>query len=265
MKRTILLGLLIISLTTSAQDFYSTGDCKAAFKFAVNPNIYTLVPATAINFYDTSEGNVNAWYWDFGDGNTSDEQNPMFIFNHPLGGPDGDINPNRTVTLTIVTDSCKSTFSQLINIMDGTLYEQQSCLAHFKFYETARDSAEGMVTFKFVNGSMGNDLKYIWQFGDLANSSEFEPEMKFSMKQSEYNVCLTAVGADSCNSTFCETVYLDNPDILPQKCEVVFGYDAKDISDSTQSATLVNFYYKSNPEAIEWFWDIGDGVTSTEA
>jgi len=200
MKRIILLGFLIFSLTINAQDFYSSGDCKASFKFAVNPDIKTLLPATAINFYDTSEGKVKAWYWDCGDSITSTEQNPMFIFNHPIGGPTVKISPYRTVTLTIVTDSCKSTFSQLINIIDGTLYGQQSCQAHFKFYETACDSAEGMVTFKFVNGSMGNDLKYIWQFGDLANSSEFEPEMKFGMKQSENKICLTVVGSDSFKS-----------------------------------------------------------------
>ncbi len=265
MKRTILLGFLIISLTTFAQDFYSTGDCKASFKFEVNPNIYTLVPATAINFYDTSEGNVKAWYWDCGDSLTSTEQNPMFVFNHPIGGPTVKISPYRTITLTIVTDSCKSTFSQLINIIDGTLYGQQSCQARYKYYESGRDTVGGTAKIVFNNYSEGTGLNYFWQFGDGTTSSEKEPVIKFNLNQSEYKVCLTVTGADSCTSTFCDVVDLRNPEILPQICEVGFGYDAKDVSDSTQTATLANFYSKSNPESVEWFWDFGDGTTSTEA
>jgi PKD repeat protein len=265
MKRIILLGLFLFSLSVNAQNFYTSGNCKAAFKFEINTKIMTFAPATVLNFFDTSEGNAKQWYWDFGEGQVSNEKNPVHIFNHPIAGPNVKISPYRTVTLTIVSDSCKSTFSQLINIFDGTLYEQQSCQAHFKFYETARDSAEGVVTFKFVNGSVGNDLKYNWQFGDFATSSEMEPEIKFSTKQSEYKVCLTVVGSDSCSSNFCETVNLNNPIILPPKCEVAFGYDAKNVSDSTELTTLATFYYKSYPEATEWFWDFGDGTTSTEA
>ena len=119
MNRIILLCFLIISLSVSAQDFYSSGDCKASYKFAVNPDIKTLMPATAINFYDTSVGKVKAWYWDCGDSITSTEQNPMFIFNHPISGPTVKISPYRKVSLTIETDNnCKSTLTQLINIIE---------------------------------------------------------------------------------------------------------------------------------------------------
>ena len=137
-------------------------------------------------------------------------------------------------------------------------------MAHFKYYETARDSAEGTVSFKFVNGSMGDNLKYNWQFGDFETSTEFEPEIKFSMKNSDYKVSLTVTGADNCNSIFWETVSLNNPEIIPQKCEAAFGYDAKYLSDSTELTTLFNFYGRSFPEAKEWFWDFGDGTTSTD-
>jgi len=264
MKRIILLGFLIISLSTNAQDFYSSGDCKASFKFAVNPDIKTLLPATAINFYDTSAGKVKAWYWDCGDSITSTEQNPMFIFNHPIGGPTVKISPYRKISLTIVTDSCKSTYTQLINIIDGTLYAQQSCQARFKYYESGRDTVGGNAKIVFNNYSEGKDLKYFWQFGDGTTSTEKEPVVKFSLKQPEYKVCLTVSGADGCKSTFCDAVYLKKPDILPQKCEVAFGYEKKDILMSPLPSAVVNFYYKSYPEAKEFYWDFGDGTTSNE-
>lgn len=41
----------------------------------------TTVPfGTAIQFTDTSTENPGAWSWDFGDGNTSNEQNPSYIY-----------------------------------------------------------------------------------------------------------------------------------------------------------------------------------------
>ena len=103
MKRLILLGFFIISLTINAQDFYTSGDCNASFTFAVNPDIKTLLPATAINFYDNSIGDVKEWYWDFGDSITSNEQNPMIVFNHPIGGPTVKSSPYRKITRTSVT------------------------------------------------------------------------------------------------------------------------------------------------------------------
>ncbi|KAF0239567.1 MAG: cell surface [Prolixibacteraceae bacterium] len=268
MKRIILLGFLIISLSVNAQDFYSSGDCKAAFKFEVNPNIYTLVPATAINFFDTSEGKVKSWYWDCGDSITSTEQNPMFIFNHPIGGPNVKINPYRTVRLTIVTDSCKSTISQVINIMEGSLYEQPSCLARFKYYEMSRDSAAGTVTFHFDDRSEGKELSYLWQFTDEITSTEQNPEITLPLGQPEYKVCLTVTSADSCMSTVCEPVYVEYPviidTIIKPDCFVDFAFERKDLLMSPLPSVVIDFYSKSFPEATEWFWDFGDGTTSNE-
>ncbi len=267
MKRTILLGFLIISLTINAQDFYSSGDCKASYKFAVNHDIKTLLPATAINFYDTSAGKVKAWYWDCGDSLTSTEQNPMFIFNHPIGGPTVKISPYRTVKLTIVTDSCKSTFSQLINIIDGTLYTQQSCQARYKYSESGRDTVGGTAKIVFNNYSEGTDLKYFWQFGDMETSTEKEPVHKFSLKQPEYKVCLTVTGPDGCTSIDCQPVYLEYPviiDTVMPGCFVDLGFERQDLLMSPLPSVVMKFYYKSFPEATEWYWDFGDGTTSNE-
>ncbi len=125
MRKILLIVLMLSGLMTSAQTSITDGNCKAAFKHAVNDKIMSLLPATAIDFYDRSEGNVTYWFWDLGDGNTSTEQNPSFVFNHPLGGPNVKISPYRTVCLTVLTsDTCKSFYSEIINIMDGSTYIQ---------------------------------------------------------------------------------------------------------------------------------------------
>ena len=274
MRLVILLGILISTLSLNAQDFYSSGDCKADFTFAVNPDIKTLLPATAINFYDTSTGDIKEWYWDFGDSITSNEQNPMYVFNYPISGPTVKISPYKTITLTIVTsDNCKSSYSQTINIIDGTLSEQnQNCQAIFRYYESARNTLTGTTTFTFNNYSEGENLSYFWQFGNGATSTEKEPVVKFGLQQKEYSVCLTVTGIDSCMSTMCDSVYIQPPvswdsvyiDPVEPKCYAGFGYNMKDILMGPLPSMLVEFNYKSYPEAKSWFWDFGDGTTSNE-
>lgn len=58
---------------------------------------------TTIHFIDKSTGNVTSWAWDFGDNQTSTEQNPSHIYY---------INGNYTVTLTISTAECKDTITK---------------------------------------------------------------------------------------------------------------------------------------------------------
>jgi len=50
MKQTILLGFLLFSIAVGAQDFYSSGNCKANFKFEVNREIKTFAPAHLLIF-----------------------------------------------------------------------------------------------------------------------------------------------------------------------------------------------------------------------
>ena len=65
--------------------------CEASWTFFVIDNV-----ACIIQFTDTSPGNPTAWLWDFGDGSTSTQQNPLHQF--PTGG-------DHTVRLTITVGS----------------------------------------------------------------------------------------------------------------------------------------------------------------
>jgi PKD repeat protein len=49
-----------------------------------------------VAFKDQSEGQITSWKWDFGDGATSDEQNPVHVYkNRP--GREGNYTPTLTV------------------------------------------------------------------------------------------------------------------------------------------------------------------------
>ena len=269
MRKLLLFTLMLFGLMTSAQTSITNGNCKAQFKYAVNTQIMTLLPATAINFYDRSEGLVKEWYWDFGDGNTSREQNPMFIFNHPQGGTTVKMSPYRTVNLTVLTlDECKSFYSETINIMDGTIYEAPACQARFKYYQTAYDAEGGTASFQLTNLSEGDSLTYSWQFDNGKTSTEREPTVTFDLQQKERKVCLTVSGKNKCMDTFCDAVSIVDPNIPivePAKCDTGFGYTANYDIKTLVPALVLDFYSKATPEATEWKWDFGDGETSREA
>lgn len=268
MRKLLLYALILSGLITSAQTSITNGNCKAAFKYAVNDKVMSLIAATAIDFYDRSEGNINAWFWDFGDGNTSREQNPTFVFNHPLPGTNVKLSPYRTVSLTILTtDNCKSFYSEIINIMDGSIYVTPVCKAGFKYYQTAYDSIGGTATFQLTNLSEGDSLKYSWQFDNSKISNEKEPTVTFDLTRPDRKVCLTITGTNKCTDTFCDAVYIIDPNkpvVDPVQCETAFGYSVNYDVKTFAPALVLNFYSKAWPEPTEWKWDFGDGTTSNE-
>ncbi len=268
MKRLILYALLLSGLMTSAQTSITSGSCKAQFKYQVNDMLMSPVAATAINFHDRSEGKVTAWFWDFGDGTKSEEQNPMHLFIHPAAGPNVKINPYRTVSLTILTsDTCKSLYSETINIMDGTFYEAPACKAGFKYYQTSYDSIGGTASFQTTNLSEGDLLTYFWQFDNEKTSTEKEPSVTFDLTKTERKVCLTVTGPNGCTDTFCDAVYVTRPDdpvISPAECRTYFKYSVNYTIQTLVPALILDFYPDASDEAVEWKWDFGDGLTSAE-
>ena len=66
-------------------------------------NVTSGTAPLAARFTDTSTGEITAWSWSFGDGNTSTEQNPVHIYGAP---------GNYTVNLTVSTGTGSDTFSR---------------------------------------------------------------------------------------------------------------------------------------------------------
>jgi len=101
-------GIYPVSLTTTNQNGTSDNETKQAYIHvgsAVNAapraqffarSFSGTLPRTA-NFYDQSKGSVTSWLWNFGDGQTSTEQNPVhtyttggsFAVSLTVSGPDG--------------------------------------------------------------------------------------------------------------------------------------------------------------------------------
>ena len=73
------------------------------------------ITGTAVNFTDTSSGNVTTWQWEFGDGTTSNERNPMHIYDKPgsydvtlrISGADGKDEFKREGAVVVYKDPGK--------------------------------------------------------------------------------------------------------------------------------------------------------------
>ncbi|MBN1318588.1 MAG: PKD domain-containing protein, partial [Anaerolineales bacterium] len=77
----VLFGILILSGTwgaTAAASLLAGGEVYAGFDY--DQDRYNA--PSEVSFSDTSsaDDSIDSWYWDFGDGTTSKEQNPVHIF-----------------------------------------------------------------------------------------------------------------------------------------------------------------------------------------
>jgi len=262
------------------QDSIVTESCNACFSFKVNTEIRTFLPSTVLDFEDCSKGDVIERFWEFGNGQLSTEKNPTIIFNHPIRNDSMKvmINPFITVSLTIVTsDGCKSNYTTRFNLFDPLNTDEPEdpslpeCSARFKYYIMQYDTINQIATVQFNNRSEGNNLKYSWYFGDSLFLDEPEPVVSFDFSRTERKVCLSVQNDEGCYDTFCDAVWILNPDepwIDPvdtnYNCQVAFGYKVNTTVKTFAPALVLDFYPKTDDEVVKMLWDFGDGTSSNE-
>jgi PKD repeat protein len=221
MKKTFL--LLLLSCTGIAVCLPQTGDpgfvepkpeCGAFFSYYFNDSIKTFVEAYPYRFVDQSMGKVYEWNWDFGDGQTSTERNPMHFYSHAWDTVE--------ICLTIKTaDSCTSTYCQ--RLITGQPYIPPDtgyiCKAYWQAYsDMMADPAGRMIAidtsysplarnYYFQDMSAGKVIKWNWQFGDGDVSTEQSPVHQYK-NNGFYDVCLDIVAENQCSSSYCDTLYV---------------------------------------------------------
>jgi PKD repeat protein len=220
-------------------------DCQAMFvPLPVDTN------SMAIQFLDESisfDGNTpESWKWDFGDGSTSTEQNPLHVYAN---------TGVYTVCLSIATTDSSCSSSVCIDIYvspDG----EDGCSAYF-YYMPLDSIGIDMTNLQFIDWSDGNPAYWSWDFGDGTSSTEQNPVHQYT-EQGTYDVCLTIFNNDSsCQNTFCETVYAVSDSTGG---DMGFFTAIPDLNDPfTISFEVVDF---SNCE-MEYTWDFGDNTTGS--
>jgi PKD repeat protein len=137
-----------------------------------------------VKFMDKSTGAPTAWKWDFGDGATSSEQNPMHTYT-TIG--------IYTVTLTASNTNGSDTTSKTDYIV--------TTLAPVAEFKADRQVGKAPFIVTFTDLSKGEPTKWVWEFGDGTSSYEQNPRHIY-MKEGSYDVRLTVTNQYGSDSIF---------------------------------------------------------------
>lgn len=222
-------------------DCFVSDDCLADFAFEFSADDDLMVQFRDLSYLVDG---INSWLWDFGDGSTSMEQNPIHTY-ATAGLYD--------VTLTVNSDSCGTVMAaQHICVGEGGGVGGPDCQAFF-FLE--QPNPDDLLTFQFIDQSVGEVSAWIWDFGDGTTSTETNPIHTYEA-DGQYVVTLTTLG-ENCESTIVMNVMAgENIWHGELTCRAWF---LPIIEADSLSAFFINL---SSPDAIEFLWDFGDGTTS---
>jgi hypothetical protein len=166
---------------------YCEEDCQAIFDID-----YESSEDLTVQFIDLSIGDVEYWNWDFGDGQTSTEAEPVHTF--PASGI-------YTTCLEIYTEDSLC-YGQLC--IEHPVGFSNECEASFEWaYDSLIGGAE-YVIFTNTSETTGNAL-WFWDFGDGNFSLEHSPQHLYN-EPGEYEVCLRMVTSLNCESVFCDEI-----------------------------------------------------------
>ncbi|MDX2000801.1 MAG: PKD domain-containing protein [Chitinophagales bacterium] len=199
---------------------------------------YTGCAPLTVAFSDSSRGNygnVIAWKWNFGNGDSAAVQNPTYIYNTT-----GYYN----VTLSVTDDNGCSNSLTRSNLISPTFPKPS-------FTSPTMTCEGGSITF--TNTSIAVSGTYKWFFGDGDSSSLQNPSHVYR-NEGSYTVTLVATDANGCDSTL----------VIPNYINVVNPI-ANFTADSIFSPCpplLANFRDLSTGAAAAWQWDFGDGTGS---
>ena len=190
-------------------------------------------------FSDSSTGDPDLWIWQFGDGNTSDEQNPVHIF-ETAGA--------FTVTLTVSRSedpNVTSTAERIVTVLPPPL------IANFEWWPDDPFVGGGV---EFLDLSEGEPVVWEWNFGDGSGSSQQSPIHSYS-DTGTYNVALAVTDSTGASDEITQELYVGDDPYLAD-----FTWEP----DEPHAGQAVEFFDQSQDDPMTWHWQFGDGGTSRQ-
>ncbi len=211
---------------------------------AVNPPVASFsgtptlgaLPLT-VSFTEASTNQPTNWNWNFGDGGTSNEQNPSHVYT--AVGTFG-------VTLTVTNAGGADTCTQADYITAGN-----PPAAEFSGTPT---SGAIPLAVTFADNSTNDPTSWAWTFGDGETSDVQSPNHTYSAVGT-YAVALTAT--NKFGSTTCTKGGFITTAVAP-----VAGFTGTPTAGN--SPLVVSFTDSSTNTPTSWAWAFGDGSVSNE-
>jgi gliding motility-associated-like protein len=204
--------------------------------FSANQTTACMTPFT-VNFSNLSTASTN-WLWDFGDGFTSNVQNPSHAYTS--------LGLYSVTLIAFNANGCSDTIvmPQYIQIVKPTItingFPQTGC-APLMVSPTATVSANQPIA------------SYLWNFGDGTTSSAVNPTHVYAVAGT-YTVSLIVTTTGGCADT---SVIVDAVRV-GQKPTAAFSATPTDVC----AFQPVQFTDNSTGSIDQWFWQFGDGGNS---
>ncbi|MGV8076726.1 MAG: PKD domain-containing protein [Methanosarcina sp.] len=209
--------------------------------FIATPTVGSM-PLT-VDFTDQSTGSPTSWKWTFGDGNTSTEKNPVYVYNK---------SGRYTVTLTASNANGSNALTKSSYIVVSSILP-----APFSKFSASPSSGSMPLTVRFTDQSTESPTSWKWTFGDGNASTEKNPVHKYN-KSGRYTVTLTASNANGSN-TLTKSSYIAVSSVLNTPAA---SFSASPTSG--KAPLKVRFADQSTESPASWKWTFGDGNNSTE-
>ncbi len=194
---------------------------------------------TSIALSDASliaTGSISSWAWDFGNGTTSNLQNPVTSYS---------TTGNYTVTVIVTSDrGCKDTLVKPVTV-------NASPVSNFSFLTNCNTD-----TVKFTDNSSiaaGTVTGWTWNFGDSNTSNQHNPYHSYA-SGGTYTVSLQAMSDSGCTASSAQTVIVSTPTAAFTAANGCTGSGINFTDNSTLSSGAIN----------TWHWYFGDGNTSLQ-
>lgn len=234
------------TVTLTASNEFGTSDTSKAYfihvipslkaKFVADPNV-GIVPLL-VKFTDFSTGNPESWNWDFGDGSTSTQPNPVHAYSTP-----GAFHVNLTVTRGMNSDTTTQT------IVAGGVPAAD--------FVADRTTVSVNAQVNFMDKTLNSPTSWSWDFGDGVTATEQNPSHTYLVK-GIYTVTLTATNNDG-SDTAKKVNYITVG--LAPRADFISEIPAYQQGTRMQ---YVRFIDKSAGNPASWSWDFGDGQNSSE-
>ncbi|MFN8298122.1 MAG: PKD domain-containing protein [Chitinophagales bacterium] len=221
--------------TLSKPAYIHIGDIHALF---TADSTHGCAP-TLIRFTNasTSNGPITTYAWDFGDGGTASTANPFHVYTNA---------GTYAVTLTITNaEGCTNSYTLPDSIKIG------QALTPAFIANPLIQCIDQTITFTNNTLNTGPQTTYLWNFGDGQTSTQFSPTHEYS-DTGHYDITLTVIN-QGCSATLVKLKYIQ---IVVPRADFVFNFNCA-------SPTTVDFR-DTSVGADSWFWDFGDGTSSTQ-